>query len=48
MIEVRAHIAWAEGDPDRADRLLAEAAERFDESAQPRDAARCRAAINGR
>jgi ATP/maltotriose-dependent transcriptional regulator MalT len=42
MIEVRAHIARAEGEPDRAERLLVEAADLFDASAQPLDAARCR------
>jgi DNA-binding SARP family transcriptional activator/tetratricopeptide (TPR) repeat protein len=42
-IEARAHIARAEGDPDQARELLAEAADLFETWAQPLDAARCRA-----
>lgn len=44
-IEVRAHIARAEGDAGRAGQLLAEAADLFDTWAQPLDAARCRATL---
>jgi hypothetical protein len=42
IVEVRAHIARAEGSFEDARRLLAEAADLFDESVQPLDAARCR------
>jgi hypothetical protein len=40
--EARAHLARAEGDAAATDRLLREAAELFDLSGQPLDAARCR------
>ncbi|GGM12100.1 BREX system ATP-binding domain-containing protein [Dactylosporangium sucinum] len=43
LIEVRAHIAGAEGSPAEARRLLDQAAEMFEAAAQPLDAARCRA-----
>ncbi|MGI5240727.1 ATP-binding protein [Dactylosporangium sp. CA-139066] len=43
LVEVRAHIAGAEGRPAEAQRLLDRAAEMFEASAQPLDAARCRA-----
>ena len=45
MVEVQAHIADAEGEPDQARRLLDRAAGMFDEAAQPLDAARCRAGL---
>ncbi|MGI8329548.1 ATP-binding protein [Actinomadura scrupuli] len=43
-LEARAHLARAEGDPSEAARLFAQAADLFEDSAQPLDAARCRAA----
>ena len=43
VLEARAHLAAAEGDTSRADGLRREAAELFDGSGQPLDAARCRA-----
>jgi DNA-binding SARP family transcriptional activator/tetratricopeptide (TPR) repeat protein len=43
LLEAGAHVARAEGDPSAAADLLARAAELFEESAQPLDAARCRA-----
>jgi len=42
VVEVRGHIARAEGDPAAGRRLLTEAADLFDASDQPLDAARCR------
>jgi tetratricopeptide (TPR) repeat protein len=42
VLEARAHVAKAEGAVVEADRLLAEAADAFDASGQPLDAARCR------
>jgi hypothetical protein len=42
-LEARAHVARAEGDEERARDLLTEAAQLFEEAAQPLDAARCRA-----
>jgi DNA-binding SARP family transcriptional activator len=42
LAEARAHIALAEGRADDAARLLAEAADGFELSGQPLDAARCR------
>lgn len=44
IMEARAHLARAEGDAAAAARLLTDAAAIFDDSGQPRDAARCRAA----
>lgn len=44
VLEARAHLADAEGDTSRPDGLRREAAELFDGSGQPLDAARCRAA----
>jgi hypothetical protein len=46
-LEARAHLARAEGDADGALRLLTRAAELFDDSAQPLDAARLRAKLAG-
>jgi DNA-binding SARP family transcriptional activator len=42
ILEVRAHLARAQGDEEQAVRLLAEAAAVFEDAGQPRDAARCR------
>ncbi|GAA4699389.1 transcriptional activator [Phytohabitans rumicis] len=42
LLEARAHITRAEGDTAGAAALLTRAAEFFDESVQPLDAARCR------
>jgi tetratricopeptide (TPR) repeat protein len=42
LLEARSHVARAEGDHDEADRLLAEAGQRFAEAGQPLDAERCR------
>jgi DNA-binding SARP family transcriptional activator/tetratricopeptide (TPR) repeat protein len=43
LLEARAHLSFAQGrQPDSA-RLLSEAADLFEESSQPLDAARCRA-----
>jgi ATP/maltotriose-dependent transcriptional regulator MalT len=44
-LEARAHVHRAEGDAGAADRDLARAAEMFEDSAQPLDAARCRAEL---
>ena len=44
ILEVQAHLARAENDQANADRLLREAAELFESSGQPLDAARCLAA----
>ena len=44
-LEARAHLVRAEGDHAEADRFLARAADLFDESAQPLDAARVRAQL---
>jgi hypothetical protein len=45
-LEAKAHVARAEGDADGARQILARAAELFDESAQPLDAARLRAELS--
>jgi tetratricopeptide (TPR) repeat protein len=45
--EARAHVAWAEGDVDGAQRFLTRGAELFDASAQPLDAARLREKLDG-
>jgi len=45
--EARAHLARAEGDADGASRHLARAADLFEESAQPLDAARLRRELAG-
>jgi hypothetical protein len=42
LLEARAHLARAEGRPDEAAALLAQAAALFEVSGQPLDAARCR------
>ena len=42
LLEVRAHLAAAEGDPARAGSLCTAAADLFDAFGQPLDAARCR------
>ena len=42
MLEARAHIARAEGQDTEADRLLRDAAARFEAAGQPLDAERCR------
>lgn len=42
LIEARAHVARAAGAEDEAEKLLAQAADTFDASGQPLDAARCR------
>jgi DNA-binding SARP family transcriptional activator len=42
MLEARAHIARAEGRDAEADRLLRDAAARFEAAGQPLDAERCR------
>ena len=47
-LEARAHVVQAEGDTAEADRCLARAADLFEESAQPLDAARVRAELAGR
>jgi hypothetical protein len=47
-LEAQAHVSRAEGDTAEADRRLASAADLFDESAQPLDAARVRAELAGR
>ncbi len=47
-LEARAHVVHAEGDTAEADRYLARAADQFEESAQPLDAARVRAELAGR
>ena len=47
-LEARAHLVRAEGDHAEADRFLARAADLFDESAQPLDAARIRAQLADR
>lgn len=47
ILEARAHLARAEDDPGRADRLLDEAGRLFEQSGQPLDAARCRATMVG-
>ena len=47
-LEARAHVWRAEGDADEADRFLARAADLFEESSQPLDAARVRAELAGR
>jgi tetratricopeptide (TPR) repeat protein len=44
VAEAKAALAAAEGRPDEAEALLAEAAEQFDQAGQPLDAARCREA----
>jgi ATP/maltotriose-dependent transcriptional regulator MalT len=46
LLEVRAAICRAEGGEHGAKRLLAAAADLFDRSGQPLDAARCRAAVS--
>jgi ATP/maltotriose-dependent transcriptional regulator MalT len=46
LLEARGVLARAEGDEARAGRLLLSAANRFDGSGQPLDAARCRALAN--
>ncbi|HKE97400.1 MAG TPA: AAA family ATPase [Actinomycetes bacterium] len=43
ILEARAHLAGAEGDAGRSDRLLGEAGRLFERAGQPLDAARCRA-----
>ena len=43
--EAHAHLAYAEGEPDRAAACFAEAAQLFAEAGQPLDAKRCTAAI---
>lgn len=43
ILETRAGLARAEGDPGRGAALLEEAAEYFEQAGQPLDAARCRA-----
>jgi hypothetical protein len=42
LLEANAHLAFARGETRDAARLLTEAAELFDASNQPLDAARCR------
>ncbi|MEN3540801.1 AAA family ATPase [Microbispora sp. ZYX-F-249] len=44
MLEARAHLARAEGDPAEAARLFTRASDLFAESSHPLDAARCRTA----
>lgn len=44
ILEAKAHLARAQGDPDGWASLLAKAADGFTETGQPLDAARCRAA----
>jgi hypothetical protein len=43
ILEVKAHLAAAEGDQPGALRLRRAAADMFEDSGQPLDAARCRA-----
>ena len=43
ILEVKAHLAAAEGDQPGALRLRRDAADMFEDSGQPLDAARCRA-----
>ena len=43
LLEARAHLSFAQGRERDSARLLSEAAELFEESSQPLDAARCRA-----
>jgi tetratricopeptide (TPR) repeat protein len=43
LLEARAHLSFAQGREQDSARLLSEAAELFEESSQPLDAARCRA-----
>jgi hypothetical protein len=43
LLEARAHLSFAQGREHDSVRLLSEAAELFEESSQPLDAARCRA-----
>ena len=43
LLEARAHLSFAQGRNQDAAGLLSEAAELFEESGQPLDAARCRA-----
>jgi hypothetical protein len=43
LLEARAHLSFAQGRELDSARMLSEAAELFDESSQPLDAARCRA-----
>jgi len=43
LLEARAHLSFAQGREQDSERLLTEAAELFEESSQPLDAARCRA-----
>jgi hypothetical protein len=45
VLEARAHVARAEGDVDEFERLLLDAAERFELGGQPADAARCRTTL---
>jgi hypothetical protein len=45
LAEAQAAVSAETGDRSRADALLRTAAERFDASGQPLDAARCRAAL---
>ncbi|GAA3194958.1 hypothetical protein GCM10010468_04940 [Actinocorallia longicatena] len=44
-LEARAYLTLAEGEPAEAARLLTRAADLFEDSAQPLDAARCRATV---
>ena len=48
LLETRAHLAVAEGDGDAGTHLLEQAADMFDETGQPLDAARCRATARPR
>ncbi len=43
LLEARAHLSFAQGREQDSVRLLSEAADLFEESSQPLDAARCRA-----
>jgi DNA-binding SARP family transcriptional activator/tetratricopeptide (TPR) repeat protein len=43
LLEARAHLSFTQGREQDSARLLSEAAELFEESSQPLDAARCRA-----
>jgi hypothetical protein len=43
LLEARAHLSFAQGRGQDSARLLGKAAELFEESSQPLDAARCRA-----
>lgn len=45
MLEARAHIAAAQGEPDGARTLLDQAAVAFERAGQPLDARRCRSAL---